>query len=80
MHPTYQVPCLWFRLSGLPAHEQPFNIDTVFRRLVPDQYKDGLRAAGVTGGISFDVWARCFVLKFCCQDGSTEWFRVVRQV
>ncbi|KAJ4388391.1 hypothetical protein N0V85_007604 [Neurospora sp. IMI 360204] len=54
LHPTYQAPCLWFSLNGLPADEPAFNIDTVFRRLVPDQFKDGLRRAGSVGGISAD--------------------------
>ncbi|KAK8049136.1 hypothetical protein PG994_010866 [Apiospora phragmitis] len=31
-----------------------FDIDTVFRRLVPDQYKDSLRRTGTIGGISAD--------------------------
>ncbi|ROT39801.1 hypothetical protein SODALDRAFT_331917 [Sodiomyces alkalinus F11] len=53
-HPTYQIPCLWFTLHGLPADEPAFNIDTVFRRLVPDQYKDALRSGGPIGGISGD--------------------------
>jgi len=57
LHPTYQAPCLWFSLRDLPVDEQAFNIDTVFRRLVPDQFKDGLRSAGAVGGISADV---CF--------------------
>ncbi|KAF7544756.1 hypothetical protein G7Z17_g9709 [Cylindrodendrum hubeiense] len=54
LHPTYRVPCLWFTLRGLPAHEPAFNIDTVFRRLVPDEYKAGLRSLGGVGGISAD--------------------------
>ncbi|KAK2611251.1 hypothetical protein N8I77_004611 [Diaporthe amygdali] len=54
LHPTYRVPCLWFSLHGLPADEAAFNIDTVFRRLVPDQYKHGLRKLGGIGGISAD--------------------------
>ncbi|KAM7183283.1 hypothetical protein V8F20_012678 [Naviculisporaceae sp. PSN 640] len=55
LHPTYQVPCLWFSLHDLPLDEPALNIDTVFRRLVPDQYKDGLRSAvGSIGGISAD--------------------------
>lgn len=57
LHPTYQAPCLWFRLDGLPVDEVAFNIDTVFRRLVPDQYKDSLRKVGNIGGISADVSA-----------------------
>ncbi|KAG7142343.1 Ubiquitin-like-conjugating enzyme ATG10 [Verticillium longisporum] len=54
LHPTYQMPCLWLTLHGLPADEPPFNIDTVFRRLVPDQYKSALRGTGPIGGISCD--------------------------
>ncbi|KAF3764938.1 hypothetical protein M406DRAFT_322806 [Cryphonectria parasitica EP155] len=54
LHPTYQAPCLWFSLHGLPVDEPAFSIDTVFRRLVPDQYKDGLRKVGNIGGISAD--------------------------
>jgi ubiquitin-like-conjugating enzyme ATG10 len=54
-HPTYRMPCLWFSLKGLPSDEPAFNIDTVFRRLVPDQFKDSLRGLGGIGGISGDV-------------------------
>ncbi|KAL7925137.1 hypothetical protein ACQKWADRAFT_310721 [Trichoderma austrokoningii] len=55
LHPTYRVPCLWFSLHNLPSDEPAFNIDTVFRRLVPDAYKDGLRrGVGGIGGISAD--------------------------
>ncbi|OAQ91972.1 autophagy-like protein 3 [Purpureocillium lilacinum] len=54
LHPTYRVPCLWFSLHNLPPDEPAFNIDTVFRRLVPDEYKDGLRGLGGIGGISAD--------------------------
>jgi hypothetical protein len=58
LHPTYQAPCLWFSLHDLPAgeQEQALHIDTVFRRLVPEQFKAGLRASvGGIGGISVDV-------------------------
>ncbi|KAF6836869.1 autophagy-like protein 3 [Colletotrichum plurivorum] len=54
LHPTYQMPCLWFTLYGLPADEPAFNLDTVFRRLVPDEFKDALRKTGGIGGISGD--------------------------
>ncbi|KAH7358833.1 hypothetical protein B0T11DRAFT_109087 [Plectosphaerella cucumerina] len=54
LHPTYQMPCLWFTLQSLPASEPAFDIDTVFRRLVPDQFKDAMRGAGPIGGISGD--------------------------
>ncbi len=55
LHPTYKAPCLWFTLHDLPADQQAFNIDTVFRHLVPDEFKDGLRSTGGVGGISADV-------------------------
>ena len=64
LHPSYRSPCLWFTLHGLPPDEPAFNIDTVFRRLVPDQYKDGLRNAGPIGGISADVSAASFPFLF----------------
>ncbi|KAI0379711.1 hypothetical protein F5Y04DRAFT_112974 [Hypomontagnella monticulosa] len=54
LHPTYRVPCLWFTLHNLPADEPALDIETVFRRLVPDQYKGTLRQAGPIGGISMD--------------------------
>jgi ubiquitin-like-conjugating enzyme ATG10 len=53
LHPTFRTPCLWFSLYGLPADEDPFSIDTVFRRLVPDEFKAGLRTSiGTVDGIS----------------------------
>jgi ubiquitin-like-conjugating enzyme ATG10 len=55
LHPTYRAPCLWFSLHDLPADEPTFDIDTVFRRLIPDQFKDALRGVGPIGGISADV-------------------------
>lgn len=60
LHPTYRIPCLWFSLQGLPPDEPAFNIDTVFRHLVPDQFKEALRGSGI-GGISGDVR-----LSSCC--------------
>lgn len=55
LHPTYRMPCLYFRLWGLPNGESPFDPDTVFRHLVPDAYKESLRRYGDVGGISIDV-------------------------
>lgn len=56
LHPTYRTPCLWFSLYDLPLVEDPLSLDTVFRRLVPDQFKAGLRAsAGTLDGISLGV-------------------------
>lgn len=56
LHPTYQAPCLWFSLHDLPVDERALDVDTVFRRLVPPQFKEALRASiGGIGGISVDV-------------------------
>ncbi|RDW63948.1 hypothetical protein BP5796_10450 [Coleophoma crateriformis] len=52
LHPTYRVPTLWFTLHDLPMAEPTFDLNSVFRYLVPDEHKAQLRAAGVTGGIS----------------------------
>ncbi|KAF4581054.1 autophagy-like protein 3 [Ophiocordyceps camponoti-floridani] len=54
LHPTYRIPCLWFTLHHLQGDEAAFDIDTVFRRLVPDEYKSRLRGQGAIGGISAD--------------------------
>lgn len=62
LHPTYRAPCLWFSLHDLPTDEPAFSIDTVFRRLVPDQFKAGLRNAGPIGGISADVCSFFFLI------------------
>lgn len=61
-HPTYSSPCLWFTLHGLPAGESPLNIETVFRHLVPEQFKDSLRTVGPIGAISIDVGEILFCL------------------
>ncbi|KAH8814321.1 hypothetical protein F5882DRAFT_281698 [Hyaloscypha sp. PMI_1271] len=52
LHPTYSMPTLWFMLHDLPMGEPSFDVDAVYRYLVPPEYKSRLRAAGVTGGIS----------------------------
>ncbi|RCI15559.1 hypothetical protein L249_3496 [Ophiocordyceps polyrhachis-furcata BCC 54312] len=54
LHPTYRVPCLWFTLHNLSVDEPALSIETVFRRLVPDEYKSRLRGVGAVGGISAD--------------------------
>ncbi|KAI0025591.1 hypothetical protein F4780DRAFT_721866 [Xylariomycetidae sp. FL0641] len=53
-HPTYRAPCLWFSLHNLTIEESPLDIETVFRRLVPDQFQQPLRGQGSIGGISID--------------------------
>ncbi|RFU36118.1 hypothetical protein B7463_g244, partial [Scytalidium lignicola] len=52
LHPTYQVPTLWFTLHDLPMDEPAFDLDSVYRYLVPPEYKGTLRMAGFNGGIS----------------------------
>ncbi|KAI1304742.1 hypothetical protein F5Y03DRAFT_166695 [Xylaria venustula] len=55
LHPTYQAPCLWFTLHNLPIDESPLDLDSVFRHLVPDHFKDTLRGSqGGIGGISIE--------------------------
>jgi len=55
LHPTYRVPTLWFTLHDLPMGEATFNIESVYRYLVPDDLKDQMRAVGIIGGISAAV-------------------------
>jgi ubiquitin-like-conjugating enzyme ATG10 len=55
LHPTYSMPTLWFTLHDLPMGEPTFDLDSVYRYLVPAKHKSRLRAAGVTGGISAAV-------------------------
>ncbi|KAI1499625.1 hypothetical protein F5X99DRAFT_410811 [Biscogniauxia marginata] len=54
LHPTYRAPCLWFSLHNLPVDESALDIDTVFRRLVPEQFKQPLRNQEPIGAISID--------------------------
>ncbi|CAK7266273.1 hypothetical protein SEPCBS57363_002007 [Sporothrix epigloea] len=54
LHPTYRAPCLWFSLHDLPNGELGFDVDSVFRHVVPAQFQDRLRAVGSMGGISVD--------------------------
>lgn len=55
LHPTYRMPCLYFRLWGLPENETSPEVDLVFRHLVPDEFKESLRGYGGIGGLSVDV-------------------------
>ncbi|KAG9236327.1 hypothetical protein BJ875DRAFT_234692 [Amylocarpus encephaloides] len=52
LHPTYRLPTLWFTLNDLPMGDPAFDLDSVYRYLVLDEYKSQLRSIGVTGGIS----------------------------
>jgi hypothetical protein len=55
LHPIYNMPTLWFTLHDLPMGESTFDLESVYRYLVPDEFKGRLRAMGVTGGISAAV-------------------------
>lgn len=57
------MPTLWFTLHDLPNGDPAFDIESVYRYLVPAEEKGRLRAAGFGGGISaavsypfHDVW------------------------
>ncbi|EPE35511.1 hypothetical protein GLAREA_11210 [Glarea lozoyensis ATCC 20868] len=52
LHPTYRMPTLWFTLHDLPMGDPTFDLESVFRYLVPEEQKSRLREAGITGGIS----------------------------
>ncbi|KAJ3567945.1 hypothetical protein NPX13_g6590 [Xylaria arbuscula] len=54
LHPVYQVPCLWFSLHNMPFDESPLDIDSVFRHLVPKDFKHQIRSNPI-GGISIDA-------------------------
>lgn len=56
------MPTLWFTLHDLPMGEPAFDIEAIYRHLVPSEFKSRLRAAGVMGGISAAVSA-CVLLK-----------------
>lgn len=55
LHPTYNVPTLWFVLHDLPMGEQTFDIESIYRYLVPPQFKSQMRQFGPVGGISAAV-------------------------
>ena len=55
LHPTYNIPTLWFTLHDLPMGEPIFDLDSVYRYLVPDEFKGRLRGAGIRGGLSAAV-------------------------
>ncbi len=55
LHPTYALPTLWFTLHDLPNGENAFDLDAVYRYLVPEEYKNRLRQVGIMGGISAAV-------------------------
>jgi hypothetical protein len=54
MSPTYQVPVLWFVLTGLPR-DGPQGIDAVYHYLVPTASHIAVKGVGVMGGLSVAV-------------------------
>lgn len=58
MSPTYQVPVLWFILTGLPR-DGPQGIDAVYWYLVPTASHVGVKGVGVMGGVSMAVSDLC---------------------
>jgi ubiquitin-like-conjugating enzyme ATG10 len=55
LHATYNMPTLWFTLHDLPMGDPVFDLNSVYRYLVPDEFKSRLRGAGITGGLSAAV-------------------------
>lgn len=54
MSPTYQVPVLWFTLTGLPL-DGPQSMDAVYQYLVPPSSRAEIKDLGVMGGVSMAV-------------------------
>lgn len=55
LSPTYRVPVLHFTLRNLPSPLSPTSIDTVYRLLVPPDFRGSLESVGVMGSISMGV-------------------------
>lgn len=55
LHPTYRVPTLWFSLTHFPEGEEPFNIDTIYKYLVPEHDFKKIRVSGSGVHISLAV-------------------------
>lgn len=49
------MPTLWFTLHDLSIESPPFDLDSIYRYVVPEEYKSKLRSVGVMGGISAAV-------------------------
>jgi len=54
LSPTYRTPVLFFTLYDLPPLDSKWDLDVVYRYLIPDEFKDQLRAYGPIGAISAD--------------------------
>ncbi|KAL5345573.1 hypothetical protein ACLOAV_009326 [Pseudogymnoascus australis] len=79
LHPTYRTPVLWFHLHNLPNDARSFDIESVYRYLVPDVLKAELRSVGVIGGISADhhpiTDLPCFFMHPCNTKEAMEQFQ-----
>ncbi|CCU78863.1 unnamed protein product [Blumeria hordei] len=52
LHPTYNMPTLWFTLHDLNAEESGLDLEVVYRYLVQPQYQLQLRSTGIIGALS----------------------------
>ncbi|KAI9744811.1 MAG: hypothetical protein M1818_001736 [Claussenomyces sp. TS43310] len=53
---TYRTPVLFFTLHDLPPCDSRWDLDVVYRYLVPEEFKDRIRSYGPIGAISVEVW------------------------
>lgn len=51
LSPTYQVPVLYFRIRDAGC-ALPLSIDTLYRYVIPEQFKSQVESFGIIGGIT----------------------------
>ena len=54
LSPTYQVPVLYFRIRDARCALPP-SIDTLYRYVIPEQFKSQVESFGIIGGITMTV-------------------------
>jgi len=54
LSPTYQVPVLYFRIRDAGC-ALPLSIDTLYRYVIPEQFKSQVESFGIIGGITMTV-------------------------
>lgn len=54
LSPTYQVPVLYFRIRDAGCALPP-SIDTLYRYVIPEQFKSQVESFGIIGGITMTV-------------------------
>jgi len=54
LSPTYQVPVLYFRIRDAGC-ALPLSIDTLYRYVIPEQFKSQVESLGIIGGITMTV-------------------------